>query len=299
MEVGSTSARIEKPPRFGRDSKMFRHRSFKRNVIIWASVIAALIIFIFLVTKDYTLVYIKLNNKTALAITRKDTVDEIIARTNHLVATAGKIEEPKAIPKINVPSVKSVAVKKEKDRVRNEINDVNIYIDHVLKKISDPIKKEKERKYLNDYFNERTKIIQMLPNVTQQTPVTTFHVILDFVPKPESHKYDLIVLVSSQVSNYERRIMVRKLWGNAMLSLNKNFKVFFVCGGSNRAAHMAAVYKEAQQKKDVIVEDFMESWSDNMGKKVMTALQWVTANFQYDYVLKSDDDVFVDIVCKG
>lgn len=97
------------------------------------------------------------------------------------------------------------------------------------------------------------------------------------------------------VSNFERRTMVRKLWGNTMLSLNKNFKVIFVCGGSNRAAHMEAVYKEAQAKKDVIVEDFMESWSDNMGKKVMTALQWVTANFQYDYILKSDDDVFVDI----
>ena len=59
---------------------------------------------------------------------------------------------------------------------------------------------------------------------------------------------------------------------------------------------MEAVYKEAQVEQDVIVVDFMDNYSwANLGKKVMTALQWVTANFQYDYILKSDDDVFVDI----
>merc|ERR1712126_408446 len=32
-----------------------------------------------------------------------------------------------------------------------------------------------------------------------------------------------------------------------------------------------------------------------MGKKVMTGLQWVNANFKYDFVLKTDDDVFTDV----
>ena len=58
---------------------------------------------------------------------------------------------------------------------------------------------------------------------------------------------------------------------------------------------MTTLYQEAVTEKDVIIVDFMENWSLNLGRKDMTALQWAKSNLNFDYVLKSDDDVFVDI----
>lgn len=256
-----------------------RNKLLKRNFIVLCVIVLWLTL-IYIVTRDYTVVYIRINNKTALAIAPRDSQEHIrdIGNYHHKDFHVEE-KEPKLTQR----------------PVLNEINDVSIYIDHVLGKIKVPNKKEKEQQYLKKYKNERDKIIDMLPYQTTQNSKTTFHVLVDSTEKQLGHKYDLIVLVSSGLSNFDRRNNIRKIWGNNSLTVNKNWRVVFVLGGAQNKAHMRYAHREAIEMKDIMMEDFMESWADNMGKKVMTALQWVTANFNYEYILKSDDDVFVDI----
>ena len=89
----------------------------------------------------------------------------------------------------------------------------------------------------------------MLPRLTRQTPPTNFHILVDKVHKEVGRIYELIVLVSSSVS--------------------RNWKVVFVAGGVNNAPAMRQLFVEAEQWRDVVIEDLPESWSLNMGKKVI------------------------------
>ena len=176
-----------------------------------------------------------------------------------------------------------------------ERNNVSRYIQEILGEITNPEKRIEEKKSLTSYKKQRDEFIKMLPRLTKQSRATTFHVLVDKTRKLVSGKYDLIILVSSYALHFKRRTNIRSIWGDAKTSMNKNWKVFFITGGVNNPNDMKKLYKEAIKEHDIIIEDFMESYSLSMGKKVMTGLQWANANFRFDYILKTDDDVFVDV----
>lgn len=174
-------------------------------------------------------------------------------------------------------------------------NNVTKYIEEKLLSFSNLTRREAERQFFNDYLSSRQKIIKLLPRLSQQNVYTTFHILFEKTRKLIDSKYELVILISSYSLHFERRRNIRQIWGNVNTSISKNWKIFFLTGGVNDKRGMINLFDEAIKERDIIIEDFMESYSLNMGKKVMSGLQWLQLNFLYDYVLKCDDDVFVDV----
>lgn len=169
------------------------------------------------------------------------------------------------------------------------------FLQNMMKQIQQLDWRLKEEEDFKKYKQARDFIIKLLPKLTNNTYDTTFHVLVDTVHKKiYSNRYKVIILVSSNAPNFERRKNIRRLWGNKKHWKSHMWEVFFVTGGSPDAKVMRKLYNEAEKKKDIIIEDVPEDFY-NMAKKVMIGLQWAHVNFKYDYILKCDDDVFVHV----
>ena len=158
----------------------------------------------------------------------------------------------------------------------------------VSKKVEDrilPVLSEQKEVY--------KKADRSLPVLSDKKVKTNGHVLVDKVPKTHV-KYEVLILVSSNTPHFERRQNIRHLWANKSHWISHKWKVVFVTGGNQNEVTTKTLYREAVIHKDVIIEDIPESFY-SMAKKVMIGLQWAHANFNYDYILKCDDDVYVNI----
>ena len=124
----------------------------------------------------------------------------------------------------------------------------------------------------------------------------TFHVsklISTFQCSNESLK--LLILVTSAVSNFKRRETVRKTWGKTLQTqANNDFKTFFAVGKTKDKDVMKKVNEESDVYKDIIFGDFDEIFY-NLPYKVETGFEWAYKHCSFDYYLKADDDVFVNL----
>ena len=104
----------------------------------------------------------------------------------------------------------------------------------------------------------------------------------------------LIVLVSSHASHVERRKLIRKYWGNhSHWTTPFQWKVIFVTGLFS-SSYKNQLHVEGNTYRDVLIENIGESFY-TLSFKVMLGLKWVQRNLKYDFLLKCDDDVFVNI----
>ena len=124
----------------------------------------------------------------------------------------------------------------------------------------------------------------------------SFHVsklISTFQCSNESLK--LLILVTSAVSNFKRRETVRKTWGKTLQTqVNNDFKTFFAVGKTKDKEIMKKVNDESAFYKDIIFGDFYEIFY-NLPFKVETGFEWAYKHCSFDYYLKADDDVFVNL----
>ena len=109
----------------------------------------------------------------------------------------------------------------------------------------------------------------------------------------------LLIIVSSSPNkriNAERRNMIRKTWANsngAHLPNDATFKIVFMMG-KGVTSEMNLVIKEEEQKYgDLLIGDYEDSYR-NISTKLLMAFYWAT-KIKCNYVLKTDDDVYVDI----
>jgi len=104
----------------------------------------------------------------------------------------------------------------------------------------------------------------------------------------------LLVLVLSSPGNNQLRSTIRQTW----LSLSKknhNFQSYFVVG--DRGLNTKQVYDLAQEKSrhsDLVVLPLHDTYAD-LTKKLVKTLEFANKNFKFDFVLKCDDDTFVDV----
>ena len=102
----------------------------------------------------------------------------------------------------------------------------------------------------------------------------------------------LLILVSSNVGNFERRQLIRKTWG-ADHSIESKWKTVFLMGKNNIEREMENATAEARVFGDIIQSDYQEHFW-NMSYKVAMGFEWAVKYCNFYFILKADDDVFVN-----
>ena len=118
--------------------------------------------------------------------------------------------------------------------------------------------------------------------------------VLQELPLFTGPSVSLLILVLSSPSNVDVRNTIRQTW-LSVSKKNHNYQAFFVVG--DRGLNNKQVYDLAGEKSrhsDLLVLSMHDTYSD-LTKKLVKSLEFAHKNFRFDYVLKCDDDTFVDV----
>ncbi|XP_077525492.1 beta-1,3-galactosyltransferase 1-like isoform X1 [Amblyomma americanum] len=102
----------------------------------------------------------------------------------------------------------------------------------------------------------------------------------------------LLIFVTSAPSHREARDAIRDTWGLHSYLAHRNSKVMFLLG---RSPYDPEIKAESQVHGDIVQGDFIDSY-DNLTLKSVMMLHW-TRSFcpDVEYILKTDDDVYVNL----
>ena len=109
----------------------------------------------------------------------------------------------------------------------------------------------------------------------------------------------LLVIVSSSPNerkNAERRQMLRMTWANANgahIPKDVTMRIVFMLGKAARSEMHQSIMEEVEQHGDMLIGDYEDTYR-NITTKLLMAFQWAT-KIKCHYVLKTDDDVYIDI----
>ncbi|XP_066912672.1 uncharacterized protein [Clytia hemisphaerica] len=111
----------------------------------------------------------------------------------------------------------------------------------------------------------------------------------------------ILFLVTSHLSNYDRRKMIRQNWGNQdkfFQKFNKRYNltydVYFNVGTGKDRESIERTKNESRVFGDLLIVDRQEDFYD-LTRRLMIAFEWSVTNCQFQYLFKIDDDIFVNI----
>ena len=105
----------------------------------------------------------------------------------------------------------------------------------------------------------------------------------------------LLTYVHSAPAHYKRRTAIRETWGNPKNFPDFTFRLVFLLGRPGDKTMQEAVQLESDMYGDIVQEDFADSYR-NLTYKAIMGLKWITNHCpQARYILKTDDDIFVNI----
>ena len=143
-------------------------------------------------------------------------------------------------------------------------------------------------------LNNQTSILVSSSNLVYKSPSPEILFENTDRLKTNSSRFKLVVLVSTHALHTGRRKLIRYYWGNhSRWSTPFQWKVIFVTGFFS-SFQKIQLHAEADTYKDTLIESVEEDFY-TLSFKVMLGLKWVQANLKYDFLLKCDDDVFVNI----
>ncbi|KAI7791509.1 putative UDP-GlcNAc:betaGal beta-1, partial [Triplophysa rosa] len=110
---------------------------------------------------------------------------------------------------------------------------------------------------------------------------------------------DLLMVIKSVITQYDRREVIRQTWGKEQVIDGKRIKTLFLLGTSSneeeRANHQKLLEYEDYIYGDIIQWDFMDSFF-NLTLKEIHFLKWFSTYCgNTRYIFKGDDDVFVNV----
>ena len=143
-------------------------------------------------------------------------------------------------------------------------------------------------------LNNQTSILVSSSNLVYKSPSP--EILFENIDrlKINSSRFKLVVLVSTHALHTGRRKLIRYYWGNhSRWTTPFQWKVIFVTGFYS-SFQKIQLHAEADTYKDTLIESVEEDFY-TLSFKVMLGLKWVQANLKYDFLLKCDDDVFVNI----
>jgi hypothetical protein len=105
----------------------------------------------------------------------------------------------------------------------------------------------------------------------------------------------LIVYVHSAPAHFKHRAIIRQTWGARNYFRPGEVRVVFVLGVDETGGTQPAVAFESAQYGDIVQEDFRDTYR-NLTYKAIAALKWVSTYCPHaTFVLKTDDDIFVNM----
>ena len=104
--------------------------------------------------------------------------------------------------------------------------------------------------------------------------------------------YPLLILVSSAPANFERRYLIRQTWG-ADNNIVPQWKTYFLLGQTRNQTQSDLLKKENSIYGDMIRANYYEHYW-NQTFKIQMAFEWAARYCNCSYLLKADDDVFVN-----
>lgn len=179
----------------------------------------------------------------------------------------------------------------------NESEKIQSVLETLVEKVESIAKAMTYLSLYQKHLDFRNQILNLLPSKNQISKSDSFHpyIVLDSVERNCSSTHKLVILVSSNAPNIARRRLIRKYWGNySHWTTNFQWKVIFVTGGNLDKNILQELQEEGKTYKDVLMEDIEESFY-NLSFKVMVGLTWLNKNLKYEFLLKCDDDVFVNV----
>lgn len=109
-----------------------------------------------------------------------------------------------------------------------------------------------------------------------------------------SISYFLIVVIISSTDNVERRTAIRESW-RLLTTDDTSIQYYFVIGSEGVSDSMILKLKNEQIKyNDIFLFSVRDSY-ESLTKKVLSALVWFDKEFNFSYLLKCDDDSFVNV----
>jgi len=106
-------------------------------------------------------------------------------------------------------------------------------------------------------------------------------------------KVDLLMMVTSAVKHVDRRNAIRQTWGNVDLMRRYNAKLIFLLGQGRD--QQSQIQSENQLYRDIIQEDFEDSYH-NLTLKTVMGLKWMSIFCPHaKFILKTDDDIYVNV----
>jgi len=117
----------------------------------------------------------------------------------------------------------------------------------------------------------------------------------------EERHLDIIVMVNSGTDWKKHRALrqaIRQTWGNTSSPINiapaGSWRLFFSLGLSNSHTENNLNIQEAKENNDVIIGNFSDHYKNIPIKTFMSHL-WAYNKFEFKYILKTDDDVYVRV----
>jgi len=116
--------------------------------------------------------------------------------------------------------------------------------------------------------------------------------------EPSSFPY-LLIVVCSAVTNFDARTAIRNSWGLDQEHI-KGVRVVFLVGQEVNNTHQAQLDQEHELYGDILQEGFIDTYANLTVKSVML-LKWfnincdISSKLRTEYVLKTDDDIYVNI----
>ncbi|KAL3878786.1 hypothetical protein ACJMK2_031114 [Sinanodonta woodiana] len=104
-----------------------------------------------------------------------------------------------------------------------------------------------------------------------------------------------IAMVHSATDHFYRRSVVRETWANKDLLRNYSMRVVFLLGRPQDKKIQATIEHESSLHRDIVQGNFMDSYH-NLTHKGVLGFRWISEFCpQAKFVIKVDDDVFVNV----
>ncbi|XP_048384337.2 beta-1,3-galactosyltransferase 4-like isoform X1 [Stegostoma tigrinum] len=114
-----------------------------------------------------------------------------------------------------------------------------------------------------------------------------------YEPPPCQKGQVLLVLVTSAQPNVDRRNAIRNTWALGWEQSAFPWQVVFLVGQATGEGAADLIQSEQEVFQDVLVGNYLDTYR-NLTLKVMHGLKWAVSTCRPLYILKTDDDCFVN-----
>lgn len=105
----------------------------------------------------------------------------------------------------------------------------------------------------------------------------------------------IVAFVHSAPGNFVKRKVIRDTWASPKICSKLKLKVIFILGLTNDSVTESRIDREYFKYNDIVQGNFIDSYK-NLTYKHLTGFKWITKFCnKATFVMKSDDDAFIDI----